>query len=42
MADLKRTKKTNNVYKTLDRKLKMEKHEHHKIKPGVISGAPTG
>jgi hypothetical protein len=42
MADLKRTKKTNNDYKMLERKLKIEQHEPHKIKPGVISDAPTG
>ena len=41
MANRKRTKGKTTIYKTLHRKLKIEKHEPHS-EPVVNSGAPEG
>ena len=41
MAKIKRSKVQTMIYKTLQRKLKIEKHEPH-LKPGVNSGTLEG
>ena len=39
-GEIKRTKEQTMIYKTLDRKLKIEQYKHHKISGGGEGGGP--